>query len=309
MLEIDISNHFSSYIRENVIEINKIPLNTINDVYEIQTQNQTYIAKFMKRKPLDSWEKERFIRTKLITEYCGLKGIPVPQCLHASGHSFKHYFGYIYMIKSSGKLLSDLWPKLSYEQRNNVAINLGKLVKAIHSITIYEINFMREKTFPLENYHRNQILFNLDIIKTRLQKSNYLNIDLVKESYDFIIKHQKFLFITPVLIHTDLSAENILINHETLEISCIFDWEWAKLSDPVYDLTSLEELFSDNKEAKKTFLKAYGKDEIEDFNLKKRIYTIYQQLETTGIGYYFHNPYPEAVPRIENIIKKNLDST
>ena len=85
----NIPDHFSMFMKQAVLSVSQLNYESINDVYEITTHSDTYIGKFMKRNPLDMWEKERFVRERLIIDLCSSNSIPVPLCITASGHNVK----------------------------------------------------------------------------------------------------------------------------------------------------------------------------------------------------------------------------
>ena len=90
------------------------------------------------------------------------------------------------------------------------------------------------------------------------------------------------------------------------KIQAILDWEWAIAGEPTFDLTDFDkETLADDEASVASFYEAYGVDpSAEQFQIRRRVYTITQELSSAAYGYIYHNPSAKGFKHVENELRK-----
>ena len=312
-MEIDLKNSIEFLLKTHVTSVDKIESGGINDVFEIKindgTRPSNCIYKGMRRKPLDQWEKERFVREGHILDKLNHYSIPVPSSIHTSGHDIQEtYYGSILMTKIDGITLQKKLPQSTEQTKNLIAKQLAEQLKKIHSIPVDQLSFMMQPPVPLQWYWMNFLQESIDHALETNKVTNYLQqstLEKVKTcvQYSFALLNNSSLS----LVHGDFCCDNIIINEED-QVCGWIDWEWALLADPLYDLTNIEnEVFLGDSVATAQFYQIYGIDlQNEETKRKLAMYKIIQEVRAVSIGYWYHNPDSNAFKRIETEISNLL---
>lgn len=315
VMEFDLKNSIEFLLKTHVTSIDKVESGGINDVFEIKindgTRPSNCIYKGMRRKPLDQWEKGRFVREGHILDKLDHYSVPVPSSLHTSGHDIQEtYFGSILMTKIDGMTLQKKWPELAEQSKSQIATRLAEQLKKIHSIPVDQLTFMMQPPVPLQWYWMNFLQESIDHALETNKVTNYLQqstLDKVKTCVQasFVLLNDSSLS----LVHGDFCSDNIIVNQDD-EVCGWIDWEWALLADPLYELTDIKnDVFLGDEKATSQFYQTYGLDlQNEEMKKKLALYKIIQEVRGVSVGYLYHNPDTDAFKRIENEISNLLTS-
>ena len=154
---------------------------------------------------------------------------------------------------------------------------MGELARKIHSITPEDLN--NTKLFGLKADWKKMYEKEFAFYLGEALKNKYLSTEIEKEiKITFKIFQDKILEsdIEPRLTHGDFSPSNIQVGNK--KIVGIFDFEWSKIADPLWDLQKLPINFQLGNEFNKTsFLQGYGLNQFtEKGKIRFKIYCFHQ---------------------------------
>lgn len=250
--------------------LEKFDTGIINDVYLI---NKKYVLRIEQQKYEENSDK--FKKESVLFKILPNFGIPTPELIGFD--ETRQILSTPFMILAfiPGETLRDSFIKLAPEQQKSISGQLGKLAKQIHSIS-------------MENLNNNPLLGNINnwVDKSIKDFENYWKI--VNETDHLSAEIKKEIMATEEqfrtmnlnniggLIHGDFSSGNFQIDKG--RIIGIFDFEYASIADPLWDLQKLPLNFqlgdSFNKDE---FLKGYGVAKFtNEEKIRLRMYCFHQ---------------------------------
>lgn len=238
----------------------------INPVFLI---NNTYVLRIDKSDHLKNvaghdtrFEREAFLYNLLLK-----KSIPVPQCLGFDWSGEIIPEKYILISYVPGIPLSQIFKNLDKKSQQKISFQMGKILKEIHKITPDDLNgseLFNPKTDWKKLYEKEFSFYLQEAIREK-----YFSLEIEEEIKKIF---QQFQTQIPdldsklTLVHGDFSAGNIQINKGN--IVGIFDFEWAHIGDPLWDLQKLPINFQlGNSFQKDSFLQGYGVKQFTDEEL------------------------------------------
>lgn len=287
--------------------------NDVNTLCTFKVKNDSFIVKVMTRKPLDIFEQQRYLRSKLLLDYFSDK-IPVPEVIHADNlqQTLDGKLVYATMIlkRVNGIALNYIWKELDTCKRELIAKEIADILKVIHSTPAQYVYGDMMGTFwnmkiSWIDYLKDKFLQAIEVVKTQ----KVLPISLISEAKSFVLNEliaiNNFPISKAVILHQDLWAANLLVDND--RVKAIIDWEWSSIGEQSYDLTYYEnELFCKDENAIKVFTSNYQLD--TNFKYKKKVYKIIQHFNGAAFGYLFHNPSEEGYKSLEKQISELLCS-
>ena len=290
---------FLKSIDFNPSNLEKLECDSINLIYKFQSDGEDYILKLMIRKPLDDIEHHRFEK---LSDY--ISGEKIPEVVYRDSIirdiSGNKIYAVVIMKKMKGESLN--WDKV--DNKSTLTEQIAQIVKYVHSIEFDQIDIIgggkNWNEFILENAGKSvKLLVNRKQMDEQILKKG---MKFIKDNYNSW-KYEGRL----KLIHDDLWTDNLLVNGG--DLVGVIDWEWSIAGDPVYDLCGIDkEVFNNDYELIKLF---YSKLDIvrdDRFNMKIRIYTIFQNLNGAAFGWLHHNPSEERFKQVESIILELVES-
>jgi hygromycin-B 7''-O-kinase len=191
------------------------------------------------------------------------RGLPVPELL-AEGALYDEGWRWPFLVMTAmgGRSLRDVEPSVTHEDRRRVAAWLGKAVRALHGVPIRDGERISHEVY-------------CDLIQIRMQRSHRdhelwgsLPARLVPAIRDYLWEARSLIDPErdpPVFLHGDLHGGNVFVSGEPRSIQAcgIVDFNDAYEGDPHYDLVAIHaKAFDGNKDLLKTFLDAYGWDDL-----------------------------------------------
>ena len=210
-------------------------------ILEEGLSNPTYMInnKIVLRIKKDSnefkFEKERFLFDLLRKK----TNLPVPKVIDLDSSKKIIPYDYTLLEKLPGKLLKDVFSKLSKPQKKKMAYNLGVSLAKIHSIHFKKIgNFRPDKI--TKNVTWSKFIWGIytDVMK-KIKRNNLMDKNLIKKVERFIKENKNLLNakFKPSLLHNDFNGGNILVQKG--KISGIFDMEWSFSGHSEYELSAI----------------------------------------------------------------------
>lgn len=197
-------------------------------------------------------------------------GAKVPQAVDAG--DFEGRF-YVLMEKLPGTNLSYDWLKFSSAEKENFIQQIAHQLQIFHSIQFddYAITILAKKRFKnLQNAVANFINFK-KIDKSKLKKEYVKDVEFLENFFEkniHILDEKN----TAVLVHTDISLENVF--YQDNKITGIIDWDWVCQAPKDYELWEISDAFYNPKRRVEDHLKPLyeGYQMIEEFGLLKKYY-------------------------------------
>jgi aminoglycoside phosphotransferase (APT) family kinase protein len=271
----------------------------VNDIYFVKFADFAHevVVKYHNRDVqltmkgnLGSFEKEKKIYNilKLHTN------IPTPK-IYATGILYQNQqYEYIVMEKLNGTQLYNIDHNIT--QIEKIYYCLGEAVSSIHNLS-YPTFGAIENNRITNQYSKWQEFFSVkleNLIYRNYLRKVVLPREFTKKCETYCRDRLDLLndYIKPALVHSDLSAGNILVNEDNekkFSIGGIMDWEFAFSGDKDLDLTYADiYLFSygfDNyakgAKVREAFFQGYKKNNMisDTFNLKEDLYYIFLSLQ------------------------------
>jgi hygromycin-B 7''-O-kinase len=210
------------------------------------------------------------------------------------------YEGWDYLIMSelNGTLLIDLWDKLTREEKKELSIDLGNVIREFHSIPS---EIFETIDVDWEDFIKNQYLNMIDH-----QRKSKLPQELFEALTEYV--DESYINYKPTLrlLTGEFTPFNLLLNKENnkWKLSGVIDFADCFLGDHEYDLLGpILFMFNGDKEITSSFLISYGYKEEELSNqLRKKlmIYTILHRF--SNINYYIsRNPLASKSESFEEL--------
>ena len=186
------------------------------------------------------------IEARTLAAVQGRLPIPTPRLVAADTHDG---WPYVLMSQLRGQRLVDAWPALSASELDACADRLGETIAALHAID----------TTPLADFtpHWNEFIPQQRARAAARQTARRLAPRWVEPIDAFLERWMPPPAPTPVLLHTELMREHLMVDRGTL--TGLFDFEPAMLGAPEYDFASFGLFVScgDARFLRRTLL-AYG---------------------------------------------------
>lgn len=255
-----------------------------NDSYAYEVNN-TIIFKFPRHeKANENLKKEieilKFLENKL--------SYNVPKVLYFGNLNLNSKYTFAGFNKIEGvSLTKEIFDSLSEEQKDELAKDLARFLKLLHSV-----NYNAYNEDIIENYMNDynkiqELIYDKIDVKTKTKVDNL---------YKNILNNKDFLETTKSLVHNDFSCSNILFNKETKKLAGVIDFGDACVSDIDNDFYCLLEE-SDEELGRKFGIKVleyYGCDDINKVLRKSNFHEFYWMFEEIIYGYeYGYNDWIE----------------
>lgn len=269
-----------AYKKKDVLDIKECRGGFSNDVYEIicPPSGTNLIVKIYDNNYPWRMEKELYVYNLL----CEHTQLPVPEVLGYDLSQKVVPLNYLILSKLKGQMLSDVKEDLKSKELQNLYIQLGEVLKKIHSITFDVFGYI--VTEIVDSYPTNAEYMHSMFEKNLKQ---YIEISgnstIADKIYTFINKNQKLLNYCPkaCLCHNDYHESNFMVLKEGKEwkVSGIIDVENALAGDPLLDIAKLFYYSVKGNDYKAAgFMKGYG-NLSDAFEERLQIYQLYQALE------------------------------
>jgi len=227
----EIENILSSQNLGSVISSEELKSGSINPVFLI---NDKYILRIDTG---DSENKDKFKKEAMLFEVLSKFSIPVPKIIVFDDSCRLIKYPYILMSNIEGRDLKDVFLTQKHETQNELSSELGALAKNIHAISSIDLGnaviFGDIKSWvdnEKENFRK---------YWSSIKKDNYFSKDICDKVEKIFSDYQKLTNWEEVgrLTHGDFSCGNIKVNSG--HIVGVFDFEFANIADPLYDLQKL----------------------------------------------------------------------
>ena len=227
----------------------------------------------------NSEHMERDIRKEQwIIETLEKKDVPVPKIYVFKKRISNDEHDYMLIEKLKGTRLDTIWDTLSKEEKVQITIEIGKVMKKIHSVKLPKFGELEEgghvneefgfrfrsdkEPVPYSPYLRNNLR---EFFKDygRLFAFKDINIKFMNDLIELIIKNKQTIEYTgpPILIHGDMMPGHVFVEEKDgrYEITGIIDFEFAGPSCPEYDFIKLHRSgFFDHQYLKDALINGYG---------------------------------------------------
>lgn len=242
--------------------------------------NRVYqIEDLVFRFPKHELAEKRMLREIKILTWLQTKGdFPLPVPLYIS-EAIKEFPFFYYAHKA---LKGETACKLSFseDQYKEIAGDLGKLLKKLHTLDVSELEGeglepLRDRT-NLPEVKENLLRY-LSAIKDKYSLQRYLKPleNLMAEAASYKPQEKKSL------THGDLYQRHLLFSKEK-KLTGIIDWGHSCLNDPIVDLALGTFFFP--REAREVFFESYG-----EFDRERRKFSEFLALYSASCLLYFSN--------------------
>jgi aminoglycoside phosphotransferase (APT) family kinase protein len=210
------------------LPIQKFTGGWVNDVWQIGGK---YVIKVEKKLDVVSHQPK-------IIEMCLKAGIKVPRVLD---HGTVEGKSYLVMEKVPGRKLSEIWPKLSADQKERFVVQIVEQLRIFHSLGFpkYSLRSLNREFDNFKDFVRSLTDFSV-IDETKLDEATANNLTLLKAYYR---DHENVLdeIGTAVLVHNDMHFENILCEND--QVTGIIDFDFARQAPMDYELWHMIDFF------------------------------------------------------------------
>lgn len=196
-------------------------------------------------------------------------GAKVPKIFDTGEYDGRHF---ILMEKIAGNNLSYDWFKFNSQEKESIIEQIAHQLQIFHSIQFdnYSINIQSNKKFNnLKEAIQNLINFE-KIDKSKLKKEYIKDLEYIegfyKDNIDVLDEQS-----TAVLVHNDISFENIF--HKNGKLTGIIDFDWASAAPKDYELWAITILFYEpQRRVEEKLEPLYKSQMIEEYKLLKKYY-------------------------------------
>ncbi|NPE08812.1 MAG: aminoglycoside phosphotransferase family protein [Asgard group archaeon] len=310
---------------EKILELQKIPEKTVNELYSFKVENKKYIIKILTRPPISEMdnyrlEKEanlmkRFTSINKTTSGSskGSQNVPVPEIIHIENNTKDIGYRFIVMNFVEGEALEEIWKKITIKEKTQIITEFAKTVRNLHNLKFDMFGDIEEYSCPRRFYSLTSMLkANSRRYAKMLGTSRLLPIKLVTQAQNFVEKNlDKTKFVTePFLVHSDLHPKNVLVKkQDSWKIKAILDFEWSYAADPIFDLFDIEKDWMLDSDLIRVFLENYSLDkklDLDNYRLEEKIFKTISLLATITVGWVFFHPTEENITRVKDNISKIL---
>lgn len=232
-------------------------ISTINPVFLI---NQKYILRVDLG---ESDNKGKFKKESILFDLLPNFSVPTPKLITFDDSCTLIDKPFLLINYVPGENLKSGFNQTDNETKGQLSFELGDLANKIHSVTANDLG--NQEIFGDINTWVEKEKEDFNTYWKIVKENNYLSDDtndkikIVFDNYYQISKWQE----TGRLVHGDFSPNNIRISNS--HINGIFDFEFATIADPLYDLQKLPINFQlDNGFNQEKFLAGYGIQEFSE---------------------------------------------
>ncbi len=260
--------------------------------------NNEFVFKFPKHEKASN---NLYKETKVLLEIENKLRIPTPKIefIGKPNEIFDMYFiGY---RKIAGDILTPtLFHSLSKQTQEQIAIDIARFLKALHSMKL--LHHAKE----LEQDKKEKYIQDYNILKKLIfPVLNEDEKEKIKRMYKEIASNHTFFHYHKCLIHNDFSADHILFDKNIGRVCGVIDFGDVAISDPDNDFMYLLE--DSEEEYGKDFglkvLKHYNHPNIDSVMKKSDFHEFYWCFEQVILGkeYGYDDWYHEGLERIRNL--------
>lgn len=221
----------------------------------------------------------RFEREAYLYNLLPKRGIPTPQCLGFDSSREIIPEKYIIVSYIKGVSLSEGFKNHDKETQQKLSFQMGEILRKIHRVSPDDLDdseLFGPKTGWKKLYEKEFTSY----LEAAL-KEKYFSPEIEEEIKGIYRKFQNQVSdLEGVirLVHSDFSASNIQINGG--KIVGVFDFEWAHIGDPLWDLQKIPINFQLGGEfSKGNFFKGYGMENpTAEEMIRIKMYTLHQGL-------------------------------
>lgn len=164
--------------------------------------------------------------------------VPVPEVLEVRrGDPDVDLPGLLVTSRLPGERLDLLLPRLDGGQQQIVGRNLGTLVGRLGHMTQARAGTFTDRTLVPQELpeHMRELPAWVDSHAERLDPSLLDRVRAIAAEAQDVLDEERRV----CLVHGDLNAKNLLVDHDTLEVTGVVDWEFAMAGSPYADLGNL----------------------------------------------------------------------
>lgn len=293
----------------------------INTLMQFEVERQKYMIKIQTLPAVSKWENFRLEKEgKLLKFFTDQKqsnilNVPVPELVYIENDENLLGFRFIVYKFVEGEILYHIWEKLSRDQKYDICIQLGQIMRDIHKVK-YDFFGEIEDCGNVTRYpdYKGFLLGILTELVANLRKLAYLPEEILEKSNGFILENINKM--NPVLeaslIHCDLHHANIVVNDDgdgEYKISAILDWEWAAADSPLVDLFYTQETMLRDLYLREAFFTEYfgeHRTELNEFNIDKTLLDLIQILDVTAHEWSIREPNSNEITSAETKINSSL---
>lgn len=207
---------------------------------------------------------------------------------------------------SKGKELSRIIPRNSAEELS-YAKQIGQFLARLHTIKAPQYGFFHGQQFSswygfISHWLEHQAVY--------IKRFGILDAEIIDRIGRIFSSFQPlFEKVTPVTIHMDLSAANILVNGQ--HIDCVIDWDNARGGDAAYDVSyALKRAFRSSPEEFKevmlnTYLAESPAQDRKTFMQKYELYSLFMAYKLLPVHYTHASLTGEST---ENLVAEIKDA-
>lgn len=283
-------------------KVNRLEKGMVNDVFSL---DKKYVIKIKTGNP----EIPRFRKEKEIYDLLRKNNLPVPKIYAYDNSKNIIPYTFILMDRIYGENLGDLWKGLSDSDKDNMLVNLGKLLAQIHSVRFSQFGEeYANRQFIGPRSYKEYFGSYLDEIVEKLRKSGVLSEKKITKLANFYHSPLFDLKIPASLTHGNFIYDNIIVEDE--KINAIVDWEWARATHNEDELaTVLYRVLKMDKNAIQQFRSGYESVIKLDDGFETRLYAyvlLYYLKVLPYVPEWKHRPdkQKEYYKEIEKLIKK-----
>lgn len=303
--------------KQNINDITRITQGYSHYMYDCELKDKHVILRISFNKKADlSIAKEIWV----IDQYKKV-GVPVPKI-----YAWKEQedFDYMIMQKFEADNLEQIWNNLSENEKIQVAEEMGKLLRKMHSVPIKKFGHIGSNGVISDSFSfRKQSDDNV-------KKSDWVNVlfssglkdlslviaqDLITpEQSSKILKYlhshvQMIKDCKPALVHTDFQLGHLFVKKQNnkWKIVGLIDFEFAYAYAPEFDFIKLHRAgILDDKKIKKAIMNGYGAKELhKEFD---KVVLIYRLIRDIGfVGYVAKAGNLEAAKKALDFVLKTVN--
>lgn len=268
----EIKSILDSHNLGKVATIKEVKSGSINPVFLINNQ---YILRVGTG---DSNNKDKFRKEAILFSILPKFSIPVPEVIIFDDSCNLVKYPFILMNLIKGNDLKDVFVEQNHENKKQLSSELGILAKRIHAVTSKDLD--NDAIFGDINSWVEKEKMNFEKYWSFIKQGNHFSDEIGDKIEKTFNDYQQISKWDGVgrLIHGDFSYGNIKINNG--HIVGIFDFEFANIADPLYDLQKLPISFQLGTGFDKSlFLKSYAVNEFTNQEITRlKMYSLTQGL-------------------------------
>lgn len=226
---------FLGIVKESVHDLGEKKIQVFDDGWDyiVIVVNNTIAFRFPRR---EDYAKTLPAEVKFLESFSQLSPVETPKLSYKQDKKARIQY-VTYSFIPGVQFTQRISATFSKSEKLNIAKKLGLFLTAIHSFPIEkaeQLGIRHHK--PLESWKKRLIKIKNDVFPQISVIEQSWTLDIFGEFIKII--GEKPIF--PVLIHSDIGPEHIIVNPENHFLSGIIDFGDIEIADPAYDFTFLD---------------------------------------------------------------------